>query len=223
MSRYPTLKDFEKDLGVKEGFFAGFENEDDWSFIIKLHAVFEAACTSMLDFHFKEPELYNVFSRLELSNKTIGKALILNKLGLMLDEDKKYIYALSELRNNLVHEVKNINFDLKAYISELDNNQIRQFVVAFRPFEAFYRRMRDKNIQRSKENPKIKRLPIDPIMERQSNIEELIKDVKDDPKDFIWLGAYSALTNIFDSEGLSSFKQMEKYKKLYEENDEESD
>ncbi len=55
--------DLERRIGLPEGFFAHLLDENDWSFIIKLHALFEAACTHMLLFHFQEPELEGLITR----------------------------------------------------------------------------------------------------------------------------------------------------------------
>ena len=46
------ILELEAKVGVKENFFRGLLEEDDWSFVIKLHALFEASCTHLLLFHF---------------------------------------------------------------------------------------------------------------------------------------------------------------------------
>ena len=88
---------FEKKIGVQAGFFEKLKDEDDWSFIIKLHALFETACTHLLIFHFNEPNLVNILSRLEISNKTTGKLALLKELGLLGKNYRVFIYSLSEL------------------------------------------------------------------------------------------------------------------------------
>ena len=40
--------EFEQRLGLKSGFYQDIVTNDDWSFIIKLNALFEAACTHAL-------------------------------------------------------------------------------------------------------------------------------------------------------------------------------
>ena len=47
------IAELEQRIGVAPGFFDGLVQEDDWSFVIKLHALLEAACTHFLLFHFK--------------------------------------------------------------------------------------------------------------------------------------------------------------------------
>jgi hypothetical protein len=43
-----NIKDIERDLGLPIGFLVTLKEEDDWSFIIKLHALFEAAYSHLL-------------------------------------------------------------------------------------------------------------------------------------------------------------------------------
>lgn len=64
---------FEKDIGLPAGFLVNLLiKEDDWSFIIKLHALVEAAVSHLLATICGE-ELLTVFTRLQLSSETVGK------------------------------------------------------------------------------------------------------------------------------------------------------
>jgi hypothetical protein len=127
--------DLEASIGVAQGFFAGLQHEDDWSFIIKLHAVFEATVTHLLTYHFKEEPLSELFARLELSNKTTGKLAFLKALELVGKENRRYISSLSELRNVLVHDVRNCSFDLKEMVGGYTDKELRGFAVSFNPSE----------------------------------------------------------------------------------------
>ena len=51
---FPRLDELESNIGVEQGFFDRLLHEDDWSFVIKLHAVFEAVVTHLLTYHFQE-------------------------------------------------------------------------------------------------------------------------------------------------------------------------
>jgi hypothetical protein len=136
------ITDLEHRLGLPRGFFRRLVDEDDWSFIIKLHALFEAACTHMLVFHFQEPNLEGVLSRIELSNKTTGKVAFLGKLGLLSKYRRRYISALSELRNNLVHDVRQSAFNLDTWVSTLADADLKQFAIAFSPHETLFREIK---------------------------------------------------------------------------------
>lgn len=45
---FTDIADFEKRLNLPLGLYEKLLKEDDWSFVIKLSALFEAACTHIL-------------------------------------------------------------------------------------------------------------------------------------------------------------------------------
>ena len=98
----------EVNLGLKQGFFESLDSDDenDWSFVIKAHALAEAAVSHLLTEAVKRPELSDLFSRLDMSNKTTGKAAFVKALGLLGEEERRFVSAFSELRNRLVHDVR---------------------------------------------------------------------------------------------------------------------
>ena len=197
---------FEKKLGLKKGFFDKLQKEDDWSFIIKLHALFEAVCTQLLVFHLGEDKLSETFSKLELSNKSIGKLVFLKKMELIGKDDRKFIYSLSELRNQLVHNVANCEFDLKEMVAKYSPAELRNFTKTFSPDECV---TVSDNIK-------------DGLVEIGENkMAELIERAKDYPKIHIWIGAHNVLVSIGNNFGYSDYKQYIKAKKILFEAEEE--
>ena len=75
----------EQKLGLKPGFLESLddENENDWSFVIKVHALIEAAISHLLTEDLCRPELADLFSRLDMSNKATGKAAFVKALNLL--------------------------------------------------------------------------------------------------------------------------------------------
>jgi hypothetical protein len=205
------ILELESKVGVPENFFRSLAQADDWSFVIKLHALFEAACTHLLLFHFKEPDLSEVFSRLELSNKATGKIAFLGKLGLLSKENRRFLSALSELRNSLVHDVRNAEFSLRMMVASLEATEVKNLAISFSPFETFVRQF--------PYDPKMK-LGYDEKLQSQAAIENIIKRFSADPKGHIWIGAYSVLTSIVDMYGYSDYKQWVKAKQHFELDDE---
>lgn len=132
---FPRLNELESKIGVEPGFLDRLRDEDDWSFIIKLHAVFEAVVTHLLTYHFQEKSLADLFARLELSNKTTGKIAFMKAIGWMGKDNRRYISSLSELRNSLVHDVRNCTFDLKEMVSKYSEKELKTFTVTFSPLE----------------------------------------------------------------------------------------
>lgn len=120
-------------LGLQSGFFDSLdgENENDWSFIIKTHALVEAAVSHLLTQHLQKPELNELFARLDISNKVTGKAAFVKALGLLEEPERRFISSLSELRNQLVHDVRNVDFDLAAHVANMSSKQLDTFLRNF--------------------------------------------------------------------------------------------
>ena len=120
-------------LGLEGGFFHSLNSEDesDWSFVIKLHALTEAAVSHMLTTTLKEEALADVFARLDMSNKTTGKAAFVKALGLLSEAERRFVSSLSELRNSLVHDVRNVHFELHEHVAKLSTKEQETFVKNF--------------------------------------------------------------------------------------------
>jgi hypothetical protein len=122
----------EKKLEIEDGFFNKLiEEESDWALIIKVHALIEAAVSELLTASFGNQGLNNTFSYLELSNKRSGKMAFVSALNLLDEDCRRYISSLSELRNRLVHNIKNVEFQLHDHVAGLDKQQFKQFVKNF--------------------------------------------------------------------------------------------
>ena len=128
-----NINDIELIIGTEEGFFEKIIEENDWSFIIKLHAFFESVCTQLLLFHFQQPELKDIFRRLELSNKDTGKVAFLEKLELLSKYNRRYIASLSEIRNMVVHDAINLDFKFDDYINTIGKDKIKSLAISFSP------------------------------------------------------------------------------------------
>ena len=126
----PQLEDH---LGIEPGFFDSLDDdgENDWSFVIKLHALMEAAVSNMLTETFKRQELSDLFARMDLSNKTTGKAAFVKSLNLLEEPERRFMSSLSILRNSLVHDVRNVSFDFGEHVSMMNEQKQQQFVKDF--------------------------------------------------------------------------------------------
>jgi len=126
--RIPKL---ESKLGIEKGFFDNLAEESDWAFIIKMHALIEAATSDLLTSYLKYEALNDTFSYMELSNKKSGKMAFVKALGLLGDAERRFISSLSELRNKLVHNISNVNYHLHVEVENMDTNQLNQFIKKF--------------------------------------------------------------------------------------------
>lgn len=126
-----TVAKLESKLGLSPGFFSGLQAEDDWSFVIKCHALVETACSFLLTAYFKNPNYEDIFSRIEMSDTKKGKVAFLRAAGIVVPEEAKFITALSELRNKLVHNIRGVAFKFGDHVSALDANQKQSFAKTF--------------------------------------------------------------------------------------------
>lgn len=111
------------ELKEQVSFLCNLLAEDDWSFIIKSHALLEAAVTQMLVEYLGESQLKTYIERLPLSDSQLGKIVIAKQLGLLDEKERKFIRWFSELRNILVHKIENVNFNIQEHFQLLDKNQ----------------------------------------------------------------------------------------------------
>ena len=126
------ITDIENQLGLPTGFLKGlYDHEDDWSFVIKAHAFLEAALTHLLADHLGKEDLLPVFAYLETSNVRTGKLAFVKAFDLLDKGARRFIHTLSELRNDLVHEISNVRFTFAAYVSSLSDKERKEFIGAF--------------------------------------------------------------------------------------------
>ncbi len=125
------VRQLEVELGLPSQFLERLEHEDDWSFVIKTHALIEAAVTHALVVQTGLASARDFFSRLELSNSKTGKVALAEAVDLLRSEERRFIRSLSELRNVLVHDVKNVGIELRAYFAGLSKDKRKTFAASF--------------------------------------------------------------------------------------------
>lgn len=113
----------ESHLGLPTGFYYALLAEDDWSFVIKLSALFEAASGQALGAKFQHPEIENELAYLEQSKKID----LITKLNILTKEQSTFLTKLSELRNKLVHNISEVTFDFEVHTSNFDKQAKKSF------------------------------------------------------------------------------------------------
>ena len=107
-------------LGLPDSFTNSLRDEpDDWTFVIKLHAMIETALNHLLIARFKKaelPELETVVPELANSDPKRGKIAFIKRLKLLPDEFCNFIQQFSELRNTMVHDASNFKMKLTEYV-----------------------------------------------------------------------------------------------------------
>ena len=127
-----AIEDLESTLRIRRGFMDSLVKESDWAFVIQLHALVESAMNFLLGQAIGKPELDDVISHLELSGSRCGKVKFLEKLDLLDSNERRFIRFLSELRNDLVHNISNVEFSFESHIASMDRNKKEAFVNAVR-------------------------------------------------------------------------------------------
>lgn len=102
----------EESMALPSGFLDSLCEEDDWSFIIKMHAFLEAQLSTVIVDHLNKEELSSVITEMPMSHGKYGKARIARSLGIISKEMLTYINSLSALRNKLVHNIENVKFNI---------------------------------------------------------------------------------------------------------------
>jgi len=122
----------ESDLGLSEGFYGRLLQEDDWSFVVKLHALLEAAMTSLLTAHFRDARLQDLLARMEVGSRAAtGKLSFASALGVLSQRDRRFVTALADLKSELTSSLGRTKFSFTAYVTALDGDGRRKFLDAF--------------------------------------------------------------------------------------------
>lgn len=124
-SIHQEVAEFEQRLGLRSGFYQDLVANDDWSFIIKLNALFEAACTHALSQRLSRPELLNELAQLEFADRRKWKVKFLLSLSVLTNEQAEILYDLAKLRNRLVHNVDQVAFSIDSDIAGLDKKKLK--------------------------------------------------------------------------------------------------
>jgi len=122
------IKALEAKLGLPIGFYLGLIDEDDWSFVIKLNALVEAACTHSLAALLNTPQLIDSLASLDLGHSKYGKVSLLRTLGSLTSEQAGVLKFLYELRNHLAHNITQVTFSFSTYVAGLDKQQRSNFL-----------------------------------------------------------------------------------------------
>jgi hypothetical protein len=134
---FVVLERLERGIGLPQGFYEQLaDTGDDWSFVVKVHALMESSLTSLLTERIADKRVPDVsklrgaLARLEMSRSQIGKVDLAFTLGDLTERDRLFLRMLSTLRNTFVHRVQNVTLTLKDYVAGLDTNQRRNFANA---------------------------------------------------------------------------------------------
>ncbi len=121
-----TIRGLVGDLRQKGELLRGLFKQDDWSFVIKAHALLEAAVTQLLIANVGGESLKKFIERLPLGGQ-FGKIKLCEELALLSAPKRKFIRWFSELRNPLVHRLENVTFTFAKHVRRFTNDQARSW------------------------------------------------------------------------------------------------
>jgi hypothetical protein len=120
-----AIGEFEKRVKLRTGFVYSLAQEDDWTFVIKIHALYETALTDVLATTFGNQKLKEALAEISMADKL----KLATACSLFDKEDRDMLRALSNLRNKLVHSVAQVAFSFSTYLG--DQNRKKQFLESF--------------------------------------------------------------------------------------------
>ncbi|MWL87683.1 hypothetical protein [Cupriavidus sp. SW-Y-13] len=119
----------QEELKLPNGFFQKLRDEDDWSFVIKLHAMLEAALGHVIVHRLGYDALADAVSYMDMSDKRKGKVVIAAALGMLVSHEITYCDVLSELRNVCAHDIReSVAFDLVKTCAAMKPSQRGKFI-----------------------------------------------------------------------------------------------
>jgi hypothetical protein len=128
---FSDIESLEVLLALPGGFYDRILREDDWSFVIKLNALFEGVCTEVLSSRLSAPEILSALAHLDFGNTKCGKITMLRALDAITSEQATVLRALAELRNDLVHNISKVHFSFEGYLASRDTNQLKSVLKTF--------------------------------------------------------------------------------------------
>ena len=113
------LHKVETDLALPDRFVLDLVQQDDWSFTIKAHALLEAAVTQVLTTAIPDSRLHDLVSSLNLAGRH-SKLAYAEALNLLDRNHMRFLNELSQIRNIIVHHIREVRFTFRDYIDSLD-------------------------------------------------------------------------------------------------------
>ena len=111
-----------KQLGLSSHFVLDILREDDWSFVIKTHALMEAAVTTAIRHRLADLSIDGFLGRLQL-RRCLELAEELQAIDAQL---LTRIRFFSQIRNEIVHDVTKCSFSFAKYLSNQDQRNAFQ-------------------------------------------------------------------------------------------------
>ena len=125
---FVDLRTLSRICGLREDFLSDllFIEANDWSFVIKAHALLESVVCQLLATRLRQPDLeYVLAQKVEME----ARVQMLKALGAADKGQRQMIRLLGKIRNHLVHNAKQTDFRFDEYLRNKDNRH--NFIESF--------------------------------------------------------------------------------------------
>lgn len=124
---FDSVSALEAEIGVPSGFLERLGTEgDDWSFVIKVHALAEAAVTHLLTAALGDEDSRDRFASLPMGSRR-GRLALAAQHRLMDDGRVTFFRALGRIRNWFVHDVRSVGLRIEDFAQSLDADERIEF------------------------------------------------------------------------------------------------
>lgn len=116
------IRGMAKACGLRENFLVDllFNETNDWSFVVKAHALLESVVCQLLAAHLRQPALEDAFAqKVEME----ARITMLKALDLTTEVERKMMRALGNLRNTLVHNAQQTDFTFAEHLKDKQRRQ----------------------------------------------------------------------------------------------------
>lgn len=103
-----------RELSLPRRFLPDLRLQDDWSFVVKSHALAESALTHLLATRLGSPDTSRAVACIGMSRKLS----IVRSLNALPSKLTSGLQLLSEIRNGVVHDVRGVSFTFASYLAE---------------------------------------------------------------------------------------------------------
>ena len=110
---------FAQQLRMPELSLLAIPDDTDWTFLLKTHAVLEAASCEAIRRRVRQPAVHSVLLSLPFAQRVS----ILRDLGFVSEEQIRFIKRLSKLRHTAVHSIDNFDFTFANHLSSLSKQE----------------------------------------------------------------------------------------------------
>jgi len=117
-----ALKTTATACGFREDFLVDLLSREtnDWSFVIKAHALLESLVCQLLAMHLRKPAMeYVLAQRVQMEDRIE----MLKAADVTDANERRMMRLLGKLRNNLVHNANQTDFRFSEYFTNKDNRR----------------------------------------------------------------------------------------------------